>query len=214
MMFSIFRIHLYCVPAFSACISIASGGNGIPYFNLSTSQPLNLSTSQPVWRRLNLSTCISTVFQHCVRAFLLHFYRAPALFSVRIPTVFQHWVRAFLLICSTLCMHFFACLLHVDWFGLLCLCAHFYCVPALSACISIALQHSLHAFLLYPSTVFQHCMRAFLLYSSTFLVAFTHVCMCLYVFVPYTIYHIRYASISEETRKWTCSFLHFTADSD
>ena len=51
--------------------------------------------------------------------------------------------------------------------------AHFYCVPALSACISIALQHSLHAFLLYPSTVFQHCMRAFLLYSSTFLVAFT-----------------------------------------
>ena len=26
MMFSIFRIHLYCVPAFSACISIASGG--------------------------------------------------------------------------------------------------------------------------------------------------------------------------------------------
>ena len=70
--------------------------------------------------------------------------------------------------------------------------AHFYCVPALSACISIALQHSLHAFLLYPSTVFQHCMRAFLLYSSTFLVAFTHVCMCLYVFVPYTIYHIPY----------------------
>ena len=67
--------------------------------------------------------------------------------------------------------------------------AHFYCVPALSACISIALQHSLHAFLLYPSTIFQHCMRAFLIYSSTFLVAFTHVCMCLYVFVPYTIYH-------------------------
>ena len=44
--------------------------------------------------------------------------------------------------------------------------AHFYCVPALSACISIALQHSLHAFLLYPSTIFQHCMRAFLIYSG------------------------------------------------
>ena len=130
---------------------------------ISTSQPLNLSTSQP----LNLSGGVSTsqpafrLYSSTACAFLLHFYRAPALFSVRIPTVFQHWVRAFLLICSTLCMHFFACLLHWDWFGLLCLCAHFYCVPALSACISIALQHSLHAFLLYPSTIFQHCMRAF-----------------------------------------------------
>ena len=42
--------------------------------------------------------------------------------------------------------------------------AHFYCVPALSACISIALQHSLHAFLLYPG-----------LYSSTVCVHFCYI---------------------------------------
>ena len=29
------------------------------------------------------------------------------------------------------------------------------------------------------STVFQHCVRVSLLYSSTFLVAFTHVCICM-----------------------------------
>ena len=175
---SLICLHFYCVPAFSACISIASGGNGILDFNLSTSQ------------RLNLSTCISTVFQHCVRAFILHFYRAPALFSVRIPTVFQHWVRAFLLICSTLCMHFFACLLHVYWFGLLRLCAHFYCVPALSACISIALQHSLHAFLLYPSTIFQHCMRAFLSIFKHFSGCIYIVLYCMYVCIVCVLYCI------------------------
>ena len=66
---------------------------------------------------------ISTVFRHCVRAFLLcsstfcvHFYYFPALFSVRISTVFRHWVRAFLLPSQ----HFMrAFLLHSIAFGLL-----------------------------------------------------------------------------------------------
>ena len=35
------------------------------------------------------------------------FYYVPALSSVRISTVFQHCRRAFLLHCSTLCMHFY-----------------------------------------------------------------------------------------------------------
>ena len=92
---------------------------------------------------------------------------------------------AFRLYSSTACVHFYCLLSCCSTF----LCAHPYGIPAPSACITTNLQHSLHAFLLYPSTIFQHCMRAFLIYSSTFLVAFTHVCMCLYVFVPYTIYH-------------------------
>ena len=131
-----------------------------------------------------ISTSISVLLQHFLCA---HSYCIPALPHAEKDPRGAHYACisiAFLLFPST----FFR--------------AHFYCVPALSACISIALQHSLHAFLLYPSTVFQHCMRAFLLYSSTFLVAFTHVCMCLHVFVcmrlyvlyhiPYTIYHIPY----------------------
>ena len=68
--------------------------------------------------------------------------------------------------------------------------AHFYCVPALSACISIALQHSLHAFLLYPSTIFQHCMRAFLSIFKHFSGCIYIVLYCMYVCIVCVLYCI------------------------
>ena len=110
------HLHTFVCVSFNACIPFIifkrngdlTGGNGIPEFNLSSSQPLNLSTSQPVWRRLNLSTCISTVFQHCVRAFLLQ------------AIVLQHFsLCASLLYSSIACVHLY----YVQALS----CTHFYC---------------------------------------------------------------------------------------
>ena len=96
----------------------------------------------------------------CSSTFCVHFYYFPALFSVRIPTVFQHCLRAFLLwsstflcallwagrggpavfwvdrtmlqhfcVCiSTLLQHFFCVYFHCD--PTLFLCVYFYCAPA------------------------------------------------------------------------------------
>ena len=98
---------------------------------------------------------ISTVFRHCVRAFLLcsstfcvHFYYSS--------TVFQHWLRAFPLLREAFwivldCIP--ALLACISIAFLSCsstfLRAHFYGIPALGACIPTNLQHSLHAFLLH-----------------------------------------------------------------
>ena len=75
------------------------------------------------------------------------------------------------------------------------LCAHFYCIPALCACISTLFKHFLCAFLLFPSTFLrahfycvQHCRRAFLLRCSTLCMHFCCVCMCLYVCVCMRLY--------------------------
>ena len=73
--------------------------------------------------------------------------------------------------------------------------AHFYCIPALCACISTMFKHFLCAFLLFPSTFLrahfycvQHCRRAFLLRCSTLCMHFCCVCMCLYVCVCMRLY--------------------------
>ena len=108
------------------------------------------------------SVRISTVFRHCVRAFLLfsstfcvHFYYFPALFSVRISTVF-----------STVGVHFyyvaalFACISAV--FVCVCMCV-FVCV---CMCCIVCVCMCLYVFVCV-------CM------CST---VFVCVCMCLYVF--------------------------------
>ena len=133
-------MHLYCIPALFACISVFACYS-VDY--------------------------IFSVFQHCMRAYLLcssTFLRAFLLcvstVSVRIPTAFQHWLRAFLLHSSTFsCVHFY----YTQHF----LRAHFYSVPALSAWISTALQHSLHAFVSFPSTlcVHFHCASVCMYFS-------------------------------------------------
>ena len=128
---------------------------------------------------------ISTVFRHCVRAFLLcsstfcvHFYYSS--------TVFQHWLRAFPLLREAFwivldCIP--ALLACISIAFLSCsstfLRAHFYGIPALGACIPTNLQHSLHAFLLHfycISFISQHFHPcAFLLCSSTVGVHFYYV---------------------------------------
>ena len=140
-------VHFYYVQSLSVCISIIlqlCSSTGYVHFHCFG----------------RLSGLFWTVFQHCLRAFLLHFYRAPALFSVRMSTVFQHWVRAFLLICSTLCMHFYCISIAFHLFPSTCIRAHFYCVPALSACISTRFKHTVlhtvHSLLLYSGTVRVH----------------------------------------------------------
>ena len=155
---------------------------------------MQLEASGGVWKRLEASGGVSTsqpafrLYSSTACVHLLHFYRAPVLFSVRIPTVFQHWMRAFLLIYSTLCMHFVACLL---WTDLDCF---------VSVRISTVFQHCRRAFLLHCSTL---CMLFYYtpaLYSSTVCVHFyyiqalfwlhlhTFVCVCMYLYhIPYTI---------------------------
>ena len=147
--------------------------------------------------------CISTVFQHFLRAFpllreaknpwflslcisigctvRLQVYYVPVLFYVHIPTVFQHLTACI----PTMFKNFpYA----------------FVLVPALfSVRIPTVLQHCMRALLLYSSsfcvhfyalsalfsvrtsTVFQHCVRAFLLICSTLCMHFHLFCMWLYV---------------------------------
>ena len=111
---------------------------------------------------------IATVFQHCLRAFLLcsstkcyslllysgtvcvHFYSFQAL-SVCISIISQHFSPCAFLLCS-----------------------------ALSACISTTLQHSLHAFLLCLYVFVCVCLYAFV---CVVLYVFVCVCMCSTVFV-------------------------------
>ena len=51
---------------------------------------------------INYVQALFCVHFYYVQAFFcVHFYYAPALFSVRIPTVFQHCLRTFLLCSST-----------------------------------------------------------------------------------------------------------------
>ena len=111
---------------------------------------------------------------------------------VRISTVFRHCVRAFLLFSSTFCVHFYyfpapcvpalsacistalqrslhACLLFPSTF----LRAHFYCV-----------QHCRRAFLLRCSTLCMHfCCVCMCLYVCVCMRLYVLYCMCLYVFV-------------------------------
>ena len=123
-----------------------------------------------------LSACTSIVFQHCLRAFLL----CSNIFFACISTVFQHCLRAFLL-CSSILLRAFllysstVCVQNHLFLNTFCM--HFYCIPALLACmstfslprcarISTAFQHCLRTFLLFdPVPVF--FLRAFLLCSST-----------------------------------------------
>ena len=99
------------------------------------------------------SVRISTVFRHCVRAFLLfsstfcvHFYYFPALFSVRISTVF-----------STVGVHF-------------------YYVAVLSACISAV-------FVCVCMCVFVCVCMCCIVFVCMCLYEFVCVLLCLYVFV-------------------------------
>ena len=119
-------MHLYCIPALYACISVSACYSVDYIFSVfQHCMRAYLLCSNTFLRAFLLcfstdSVRIPTAFQHWMRAFLLQF-NTSNIFSVRISTVFQHCRRAFLLHCSTLGMH--SC-------G----------VPVLSACISIALQ--------------------------------------------------------------------------
>ena len=75
--FSIFRIHFYCVPAFSACISIAPGG----FLDCSELQFLYLDCSEL------LGNFIWVVQKSCIPALL-------ACISTCIFIMFQHFLRA------------------------------------------------------------------------------------------------------------------------
>ena len=120
--FSIFRIHCYCVPAFSACISIASGGQESLISELwralekeralesSGEKERKKERKKELWRALESSGSPKVMYSSTV---YVHFYVVSALFvfhatlAVRIPTVFRHCVRTFLLLSSTFCMHFY-----------------------------------------------------------------------------------------------------------
>ena len=94
-----------------------------------------------------------------------------------------HSLCAFLLYSGTVCVHFYS-------FQALSVCSSiisqhfspcaFLLCSALSACISITLQHSLHAFLLCLYVFVCVCLYAFV---CVVLYVFVCVCMCLYVLV-------------------------------
>ena len=104
-------MHLYCIPALFACISVFACYSVDYIFSVfQHCMRAYLLCSSTFLRAFLL--CVSTVsvriltaFQHWLRAFLLQFSTSN-IFSVRISTVFQHCRRAFLLHCSTLGMHF------------------------------------------------------------------------------------------------------------
>ena len=91
----------------------------------------------------NLYSSTACVHFYYVQALsCMHFYYFPAFFSVRISTVFRHCLtrkrtqeehimRAFLL-------HFHFISIAASAFP----CANSYCIPALSACISIMFKHT------------------------------------------------------------------------
>ena len=166
MMFSIFRIHSYCVPAFSACISIAPGGFldcfgmllGCLTFWGAFWLLLGWTVCMHFYCIPALFACIS--FLHAIRlitSFLysstacVHTYSVLALFCVHSPYDSAMSLCAFLLHSSTDCVHSHSSptLLHAYTF--ICLtfspCAFlqcsstvgvkFYCIAALFAYISI-----------------------------------------------------------------------------
>ena len=170
---SLFCLHFYCVPAFSACISIASGGK-----ESLISQPLHFywmycspagllcpSTflcAHPYRipaldcvhfyhvQELPVCICISSSTFLCA-----HPYGIPAL-SACIPTNLQHSLHAFF------CMSI-ACVL-IWTASPLCaflLCSstvgvHFYCIAALFACFSIIPQYYIPALYACISVIFKH----------------------------------------------------------
>ena len=115
-----------------------------------------------------LLACISIAFQLFPSIALLQFLCAFLLYSGTDS-------RGKLCKISTLCVHLNCVALlsqHIRLCAFL-LCSstvgvHFYYVQAHSAAHSAL-----------TATVLQHCVRVLLLYSSTFLVAFTHVCICM-----------------------------------
>ena len=94
--------HLYCIPAWNACIS---------------------TIAYPWW--CAHFYCIPA---RCVRAAVLHSSTECVHFHSRVPPL----VRAFLLYSSTVYVHFYF-LIQFQYF----FCVHFFCVPVVSACISI-----------------------------------------------------------------------------
>ena len=176
---SLFCLHFYCVPAFSACIPIASGGK-----ESLISQPLHF-----YWMYCSPAGLL------CPSTFLCtHPYRIPALDCVH----FYHVQELPVCICISsstfLCAHpystpalhactstifkqfmcAFLCSLNIF------LCAHPYCTPAPTACIPTPVQHfclrtvllrftfSLCAFLQCSSTVGVkfYCIAALFAYIS------------------------------------------------
>ena len=114
------------------------------------------------------------VFQHCLRAFLLHFSYFPAL------PYFSFCARSYCIPAPPHAENYTLCV-HLNCVALLSqhirLCAFLLCSSTVGVHFYYVQAHSAaHSAL--SATVLRHCVRAFLLYSSTFLVAFTHVCMC------------------------------------
>ena len=195
---SLICLHFYCVPAFSACISIASGGKesliSQPlHFYWMYCSPAGLLCSSTFLcahpyripaldcvhsyyvQELPVCICISSSTFLCA-----HPYGIPAL-SACIPTNLQHSLHAFF------CMSI-ACVL-IWTASPLCaflLCSstvgvHFYCIAALFACISIIPQHCIPALYACISTIFKHFSGC--IYTRLYV----FVCICTIYHIPYTV---------------------------
>ena len=140
------------------------------------------STSFPAYP----SVRISTVFQHCRRAFLLcsstqcctqctHCYCTPALCACT-STIFKHfsgciYTRLYVLICMCMCLDASTVKIFPKWVHARLLSAnvhkHFHvCVHFYFVCISIVIQHFFFACI---SIVLQHFFYAYFLCISTLL---------------------------------------------
>ena len=65
-------------------------------------------------------TQYSGLSEKCLNAVGMHAHSAGTRQgSVRIPTVFQHCLRAFLLLSNTLCVHFYCFLLHFHFYSIM-----------------------------------------------------------------------------------------------
>ena len=113
-------MHLYCIPALFACISVLHAIRLITYFLYSSTACVHIYYVLALfcvhsYCASALSLCASLLHSStdCVHSYFIpvlfhaYIFIIPNIFSVRISTVFQHCRREFLLHCSTLCMHLF-----------------------------------------------------------------------------------------------------------
>ena len=123
-------MHLYCIPALFACISVLHAIRLITSFLYSSTACVHIYYVLALfcvhsYCASALSLCASLLHSStdCVHSYfspaLFHAYMfiMPNIFSVRISTVFQHCRREFLLHCSILCIHFYSFLVRSGRFS-------------------------------------------------------------------------------------------------
>ena len=137
-------MHFYCVPAFSACISIASGG-----FLDCSRLPLGCSTFwEAFWTALDCFWAAqrSGRLSGLLRAASGLLWAVPGLYGLLWAALGVMHTQKVLEHSRNACTQCWNTVENAP-----------YCIPALCACISTMLQHLfLCAFLLYSSTVCMH----------------------------------------------------------